>query len=420
MLSKADGELLTRVGPGTAMGALFRRFWLPALLPDELPGPDCAPLRIRLLGENLVAFRDTNGSVGFIAESCPHRGASLFFGRNEEAGLRCVYHGWKFDTAGNCTDMPNEPAESSFKHKIKATAYPAREYGGLIWVYMGPPAVTPDLPELEWAMLPADQRYVRKIFLDANFAQAQEGEIDNSHTSFLHRWFNAGDLPNQRSFLSSAIWNDGAPQLRVRDTDCGFCYGARRGLGQGQYHWRVTQWLLPNYSLLPGRDGLYFGHVWVPIDDEHTWNYYYSYNVRRSLTPDEVAYFESGATGKPRLIAGTFMPVANQHNDYTIDRAMQRTKNYTGIWSSGEQDLAVMESMGHIYDRTREHLGTADSAVIRARSILLRLAKQLQAGVEPFAPHHPTGYRVRPIDKETPHEDFAGLMAEFHAEAVVP
>ncbi len=420
MLSRADCDLLTQVGPGTPMGALFRRFWLPALLPAELPAPDCPPVRLRLLGEDLVAFRDSSGRVALIAESCPHRGASTFFGRNEEDGLRCVYHGWKFDVTGACADMPNEPAESNFKHKIRAVAYPTREYGGLIWVYMGPVELTPELPQLEWALLPDDQRYIRKIFFDSNFAQAQEGEIDNAHTSFLHRWFDTANLPNQRSFLSPALWNDGAPRLTVHETDYGFTYGARRGLGDQGYHWRVTQWLLPNYSLLPGRDGLYFGHVWVPIDDEHTWNYYYSYNVRRSFTPDEVAYFESGATGKPRMVAGTFMPVATKHNDYTIDREMQRTTNYSGIWSSGEQDLAVMQSMGPVYDRTREHLGTSDAAVIRSRTILLRLAKQLQAGHEPFAAHHGELYRVRPLDKESPHTDFGALMDEYRTEAMAP
>src|SRR5438132_4119775 len=146
MLSTEDNQLLTRTGPGTAMGTLFRRFWLPALLPSELPGPDCPPIRFRILGEDLVAFRDTNGKVGFLAQNCPHRGASLFFGRNEECGLRCVYHGWKFAIDGQCVSMPNEPAESDFKHKVTATAYPAAEYAGLIWIYMGPPEKRPPLP----------------------------------------------------------------------------------------------------------------------------------------------------------------------------------------------------------------------------------------------------------------------------------
>src|SRR2546421_11048778 len=158
MLSKEDNELLTRTGPGTPMGELFRRFWLPALLPSELPTPDCDPIRFRILGEDLIAWRDSNGQPGFVANNCPHRGASLFFGRNEENGLRCVYHGWKFDVSGTCVDMPNEPAESNFKQKVHQEAYPCREYGGMVWAYMGPRSVPPELPRLEWANVADNQR----------------------------------------------------------------------------------------------------------------------------------------------------------------------------------------------------------------------------------------------------------------------
>src|SRR3954453_5868944 len=162
MLSREDNELLTRTGPGTPMGNLYRRFWLPALVPSELPTPDSDPIRFRILSEDLIAFRDTNGKVGFVANNCPHRGASLFFGRNEEAGLRCVYHGWKFDVDGTCVDMPNEPAESDFKEKVKAVAYPTRESGGVVWVFMGPPELASDLPQFEWARVPDEQRCVGK------------------------------------------------------------------------------------------------------------------------------------------------------------------------------------------------------------------------------------------------------------------
>ncbi|MEK7214971.1 MAG: Rieske 2Fe-2S domain-containing protein, partial [Chloroflexota bacterium] len=159
MLSKADNELLTRVGPGTAMGDTLRQYWMPALLSTELPDPDGAPLRLRLLGENLVAFRDSSGRVGLVADNCPHRGASLFFGRNEEHGLRCVYHGWKFDLTGACLDMPNEPAESNFKSKVRLTSYPCQERNGLVWAYLGPQAPPPALPALEWNLVPGNQYY---------------------------------------------------------------------------------------------------------------------------------------------------------------------------------------------------------------------------------------------------------------------
>src|SRR5206468_6294614 len=170
MLSREENELLTRTGPGTPMGTLYRRFWLPALLPSELPTPDSDPIRFRILGEDLVAFRDSNAKVGFLAQNCPHRGASLFFGRNEEAGMRCVYHGWKFDVDGNCIDMPNEPAESDFKGKVKATAYPAKEWGGLIWVYMGPRERQPGLPEYPWCLVPnASETPIAKWMQSSNF-----------------------------------------------------------------------------------------------------------------------------------------------------------------------------------------------------------------------------------------------------------
>ncbi len=187
MLSKEDNELACRVGPGTVMGNLFRQYWLPAALSSELPSPDADPLRLRLLGEDLIAFRDSNGAVGLIQNNCPHRGASLFFGRNEEAGLRCVYHGWKFDVDGHCIDMPNEPTESDFRTRVKATAYPTRERGGIVWAYLGPrPTTPPELPDLEANNLPDGEFMVSAIQREANFLQGLEGDIDTSHFSFLH------------------------------------------------------------------------------------------------------------------------------------------------------------------------------------------------------------------------------------------
>src|SRR5919199_2435417 len=190
MLTREDNALLTRVGPGTPMGKLLRCFWLPFALDSELPQPDGDPIRVRLLGEDLVAFRDSNGQVGLLAANCPHRGASLFFGRNEECGLRCVYHGWKFDTSGACVDMPNEPAESNFREKIKAPAYPCRERNGIVWTYLGPRGEPPPLPELGWALVPALQRQSLRYARACNWLQALEGDIDSSHVNYLHRRLN--------------------------------------------------------------------------------------------------------------------------------------------------------------------------------------------------------------------------------------
>src|SRR5919204_5093292 len=192
MLSREDNERVTRVGPGTPMGNLMRRYWMPACLAEELPETDCPPVRVRLLGEDLVAFRDTQGRLGVLEELCPHRCASLFLGRNEECGLRCVYHGWKFDVDGQCVDMPNEPPEYEFKRRMRTRAYPVREWGGLIWAYLGPPGSMPELPQFEWAIVPDGHRYVSKRWQDSNYLQAVEGGIDSSHVSFLHSTVSGG------------------------------------------------------------------------------------------------------------------------------------------------------------------------------------------------------------------------------------
>src|SRR5437867_4202726 len=194
MLGPEDNALLTQSGPGTPMGGLMRRYWVPFLLSSELPEPDCSPVRVTLLGERLVAYRDTDGRVGLLDVHCAHRGASLFFGRNEESGLRCVYHGWKYDLEGRCIDMPNEAPESnpstplrtSFKEKIHLKAYPCRERGGMVWTYMGPRELMPGLPELEWAVVPEGQSFASKRLQECNWLQAMEGGIDSSHISFLH------------------------------------------------------------------------------------------------------------------------------------------------------------------------------------------------------------------------------------------
>ena len=411
MLNREYNQLLTQVGRGTPMGELFRRFWLPALMPQEVPSSDCPPIRVRLLGEDLVAFRDSDGRVGLIAEACPHRGASLFFGRNEEGGLRCVYHGWMYDVHGNCLDMPNEPAESGFKHRVHARAYPTAEYGGLIWVYMGPSHLQPELPAIEWAVVPEPNRFVRKIHLAANYMQGLEGELDSAHASFLHRWFDANEMPNRRGFDADQLFNDRAPVLSVWPTPYGFAYGARRNSAKG-YHWRVTQWLVPTHSMIPAPRWPHFGLCWTPIDDEHTWFFYYAYSPDRPLTDEEVTYYGSGVTATPQMVPGTFLPQANRANDYLIDREMQRTTNFTGISSSGVQDMAMVESMGGIYDRTREHLGTTDAAVIAARRTLIRMARDLQEGIEPQPASHGDLYRVRPLEGVSQAEELRVFFAE--------
>src|SRR5215470_10599572 len=222
MLKREENELVTRVGPGTPMGNVMRRYWMPVVLASELPNADSDPVRVRLLGENLIAFRDTNGEVGLLAENCPHRGASLFFGRNEECGLRCVYHGWKFDATGQCVDMPNEPAESDFKLKVRATAYPCKEWGGVVWVYMGSPELMRPLPQFEWARVPDNQRCVGKYVVEANYLQVLEGSLDSAHLGFLHTWLNAPPpqgAPHRGTRMAQS--NDKTPRFFTHNTDFG-------------------------------------------------------------------------------------------------------------------------------------------------------------------------------------------------------
>jgi phthalate 4,5-dioxygenase len=382
MLTREDNDLLTLTGPGTPMGELFRRYWIPFLLASELPEPDCAPVRVTLLNETLVAFRTTTGEVGLIQNHCPHRGASLFFGRNEENGLRCVYHGWKFDLSGRCIDMPNEPAESDFKTKVNATAYPCRERGGVLWTYMGPPESMPDIPDLEWAIVPDEQRFVSKRLQQTNYAQAMEGGIDSSHVSFLHN--EEGRRPSGSAAFKYLV-HDTAPKFEVVDTNYGFMIGARRKAEEDSYYWRITQWLFPFYTMIPpGGDNAIGGHAWVPIDDHTCWTFSVSWHPARALTAKEVEAYQNGASIHALKIPGTFRPLRNSSNDYMIDRALQRSgRSFTGITGISEQDTAVQESMGPIFDRTGERLGAADAAIIQMRRRLLTAARDLERGIDP-------------------------------------
>ena len=396
MLTQADNEYLCRVGPGTPTGTLLRRFWMPAIISSELPEPDCAPLRVKLLGEELVAWRNTDGSVGIMQNACPHRGASMFFGRNEENGLRCVYHGWKFDVTGACVDMPNEPAESNFKHKIKAAAYACEEWGGAIWVYMGPPELKPVLPRPEWSLVPAEQRVVTHYIQENNWVQGVEGGIDSSHVGFLHSTVGShrGDYTGA-SFMG-LVAKDNAPEFRVAPTDFGLLIGARRRVDESKDYWRVTPFTLPFYTVIPNgpnQTDHFSGHGWVPIDDEHCWLFTYSWSPTKPMSefgerPGHPAHY---APMQP----GTRKPRQSRDNDYEIDREVQRNKTYTGIDNGSIQDRAIQETMGPIYDRTVEHLGSADTAIIMMRRHLMKMAREVEQGIEPWAASHGEVLTVR-------------------------
>ena len=413
MLTNEANRLITRTGPGTPMGEYLRRYWIPALTSAELEVLDGPPLRIKLLNEELIAFRTTSGEVGLIQNACPHRGASLFFGRNEEEGLRCVYHGWKFDTSGNCVDMPSEPAESNFKKKVRATAYPTMERGGLVWTYMGSPELMPELPPYEWTQVPEGYVHTSRRLQECNYLQGIEGGIDSSHVPFLH-----GVLEPERRAAPNQkyLYRDTAPRLRVLKTDYGFAYGAERNAEDSSYYWRLTPFLFPFFTVIPGftvtpdqkKDDAhqltYSGHGWVPRDDETCWMVTYSWNASRRLEPGEghPAHF---LNIDPRTLRAD----VNSDNDYRIDREVQRSSTYTGIANGSIQDAAVQESMGSIYDRTKEHLGRSDAAIIYLRQMYLDATRKIQESKEPFLATRKESFRVRSVsailEREVPFED---------------
>jgi phthalate 4,5-dioxygenase len=382
MLSRKENEYLTQVGPGTPVGKLFRRHWLPALLSSELPEPDCPPVRLKLLGEDLVAFRATSGRVGVLDTYCPHRNANLFWGRNEEEGLRCVYHGWKFDADGACMDMPNEPARSRFAEKIRQPAYATAEKGGVIWVYMGPPELEPKLPELEWTLVPETHRNPSKRIQACNWLQNLEGEVDSSHANFLHAQLG----PDRRPIRNDQRDEDLHPVFSVLETDYGLAIAARRDHGPDEYYWRITPFMLPSYTIIPGTysDAYTFTGA-VPRDDTSTIGITVTWSSEHPVPQRPFVEVDSD-----------FVPLQNKGNDYLIDRVAQKTVSYTGIKGVRVQDMAVQEDQrGPISDRSREHLGASDTGVIATRRRILRQAQALARGAEPPQVHSPEAYRIR-------------------------
>jgi nitrite reductase/ring-hydroxylating ferredoxin subunit len=406
MLSQADNERLTRVGPGTPMGNLFRRYWIPALLAEEVPERDGAPRRVRLLGEDLIAFRDSDGAVGLISAYCPHRRAPLFFGRNEECGLRCVYHGWKFDRDGTCVDMPSEPPDSLFKTKVTIDAYPTWEGGDMIWAYMGPLEHKPPPPDHELLRTSPQHRFVSKSFEDCNYLQALEGGIDPTHATIMHNG-HIGD----RSFLNN--YDALVADLNLDRTDYGFTYTGVRP--RSAHTWvRGYHWIMPSYHMRARVEGNFGpteartddevptvdGHIWIPIDDERSWvyNFMYSYDPAQPL-PREQAHNAENRLGRGDYLDENYVSKLNRTNDYKIDRRRQKYETMTGIDGINTQDFALQEGMGAIVDRTQEHVGTTDRAIIILRQILLDSLDSLERG-GPLKALDPSTYRnVRSIDR---------------------
>lgn len=386
MLSHENNQLLCKVGKGTPMGDLMRQYWIPALPSREFPTPAGKPMRMMLLGERLVMFRDSNGRMGALSEFCPHRGASLYFGRNEEGGLRCSYHGWKYDVTGKCLETPTEPPERQerFRANIKARAYPCHEVNKMIWVYMGPRETPPPFPQFEVNTLPDEFVAEPQIMMEeANWMQNMEGDIDSAHLDWLHRRLEEDSEPP--SVGIPGFWNPTGvpPVLDVVPTSYGGFYSARRKMADGTEWHRVNQFIFPFHTMITLGDGGVTLRSFVPLDDHHAM--LITHPAHPCQAPSEGTLEALGndfksyggfieRTNDPRSY---YMTKYNQRNDYGQDMKLQAEKMFLGIPFVGNlQDRAMTELMTDdegtpLYDRTQEHLGTSDAMVVTVRRQLL-------------------------------------------------
>jgi len=375
MLPQKDNELLTQIGADSPMGQLMRRYWIPALLSEEIPQADCPPVRVKLLGEDLVAFRDSSGQIGLLDEHCSHRGTSLFFGRNEECGLRCVYHGWKYDVQGKVIETPAEPQGSRLKEKVQHTAYPCREANGIIFTYMGPKAKVPVFPEYPWLRVPRDHAYIAKSYLECNYLQGLEGDCDSSHLNYLHREFVATKERDQANL------RDRDPFFETEETDVGLKVAAIRKATEDTNYVRTSYFVMPCVGCVPvGRlvDGKMDGFkavYQVPADETNTWRYDFFFKYSRP--------FGDKDSSKRDFIGPDYRKIRNRANNYLQNREAQKSTNYTGIEEFLNQDACATESMGPVVNRSREHLGVSDTYIIALRRFLLKSVRDFSMGKEP-------------------------------------
>ena len=412
-MNKAMSETLTRVGPGTPMGDLMRRYWVPALLSSEIAEPDGPQVRVQLLGEKLLAFRNTDGRACLIGEFCSHRGVSLYFGRNEENGIRCSYHGVKFDGDGRCVDVPSSPQACAHMH-IKG--YPCVERGGIVWTYMGPPDKKPAPPELEWCMLPSDHVFVSKRLQVCSYLQAMEGGIDTAHVSYVHRYEVDTDPMHQGVKALDYIKADGNVVFEIEKNSFGLSLFGRRNGEPDSYYWRITQWLFPWFTLIaPFGDHALGGHAWIPIDDHNCWAWSINWQPHRPLSAHEVHAMQAGKGIHVEYEApGSFIPKANASNDYLMDRVAQREKRaYSGVFGFSAQDYSLQESMGPIQDHEAEKLLPTDRAIVMARRMLHDAAVGVAQGLEPPA-LDAREQRVRPAGVLLPREASPVEWARAH------
>ncbi|WP_137917464.1 aromatic ring-hydroxylating dioxygenase subunit alpha [Hydrogenophaga sp. 2FB] len=412
-MNKEMSETLTRVGPETRMGNLLRRYWVPALMSSEIAEPDGPQVRVQLLGEKLLAFRNTDGQASLISEFCSHRGVSLFFGRNEENGIRCAYHGLKFNSAGQCVDVPSAPQACARMH-IKG--YPCIERGGIVWTYMGPADQQPELPELEWCTLPAEHVYVSKRLQYSSYLQAMEGGIDTAHVSYVHRYEVDSDPMHKGVKALDYIKADGNVVFEIEKTPFGLSLFGRRNGEPDSYYWRVTQWLFPWFTLIaPFGDHALGGHIWVPIDDHSCWAWSINWQPNRPLSEEELDAMKAGMGIHVEYEApGSFVPAANRENGYQMDRVAQKEhRAYSGVFGFSAQDYSLQESMGSIQNHEAERLLPTDKAIVMARRMLHEAALGLEEGLMPPALDS-SQQRVRPAGVLLPKEQSPVEWAREH------
>ncbi|WP_417626537.1 Rieske 2Fe-2S domain-containing protein [Pararhodobacter aggregans] len=415
MLSHEDNETLVRVGPGTTMGGMMRLYWLPFMASKDLE-KDGQPQTVRLLGETLVAFRDTAGNVGLVDHICPHRGAPMAFARNEDCGLRCVYHGWKFGVDGKVADMPAEPVRSRLKERVRIKSYPCVERGGVVWTYMGPEPEEsrPPLPNLEWNMVPEENVVISFRVQECNWLQALEGEIDSAHAPILHGRIDDGGSINQ--------WvakRDLRPTFECMRQEFGMSIASRRVLDDETLYWRVNQFIMPFYSLVPPQSNYpeLSGHAWVPIDDENTLCLMFSYHPTQPMYEKSRDIFVNGHKGretghasvnaledKGALVPyGRYISKYRRETGYLFDPEAQRTTWFSGLPGLWVQDAACQSGVLRIYDRTLEHLCTSDTGIAMTRRMLLETAHAFaESGQRPERFADPDLYMVRAVSMKLP------------------
>lgn len=414
MLTHEQNETLVRVGPETPMGDMFRLYWIPFYPADGLP-PDGQPKRVTLLGEDLVAFRDSEGRPGLIANACPHRGAPLMFGRNEECGLRCVYHGWKFDVEGCVVDMPAEPVESGLKDSVRAKTYPCRERNGVLWTYMGS-AIPPPLPQIEWNLVPDENVFVSFRVQECNWLQAVEGEIDSAHAPILH-----GRIDGEGAIANWVANKDLTPKFECLQQPFGLSIASRRTVDDDTYYWRVNQFLLPFWTLVPPQSKFpeLSGHAWIPMDDENTLCLMFSYTPSGPLYPRMRELLSEGHKGRetghasgqcydpqPATVPyGDFRTKFTPQSGYGFDYESQRTTWFSGMPGLWVQDAACQTGVTPIVDRTQEYLSASDMGIVQARRLLLDSIQALrERGAPPIGADDPNIFMVRSVSLHLPTE----------------